>query len=312
MNRLKKCLDEYLAIRRALGYELRRYEIPLGNFVAFLNERQARYITAKLALAWAKQPSSAQPKMWAQRLSMVRGFSKHMTAIDPRTEIPPPGLLPSQPKRKCRPYIYADDEVHRLLHAARKLRPSNGMRPWTYPTILGLLWVTGMRISEVLNLDRSDVDLSAGLLQVRNTKFGKSRFVPIHETTENALQSYAGRRDQIFPSTRTPAFFLTSLGTRPTREVVNLTFLQLSRQIGLRSVNASSGPRIHDMRHSFIVRSLVNLYRSKTRDLDRHVYTLSVYVGHVDPSTTYWYITAVPELLSLARQRLEQKHGVIR
>ncbi|HED14084.1 MAG TPA: integrase [Gammaproteobacteria bacterium] len=311
MNGLKKDLEEYLAIRRALGYELRRYEIPLGNFVAFLGEKQAHYITLKLALDWAKQSSSDHPKTWARRLSMIRGFAKHMTAIDSRTEIPPLGLFSNQPKRKCLPYIYADDEVHSLLHDARKLRPTDGMRPWTYSTIFGLLWATGMRISEVLNLDRSDVDLSAGLLKIRNTKFGKSRFVPIHATTQTALQSYASRRDQIFPSARTSAFFLTSVATRPTREVVNMTFLQLSRQIGLRTADASSGPRIHDMRHSFIVRSLVNLYKRKISDLDRQVYTLSVYVGHVDPSTTYWYMTAVPELLSLARQRIEQKQGVI-
>jgi integrase len=311
MNRLRKNLESYLTVRRALGYKLRRYEIPLGDFVSFLEKKQARYITSKLALEWAKQPSSARPNSWAHRLGMVRGFAKHMTAVDPRTEVPPRGLLPHQSGRTHRPYIYTDDEVRRLLTAARKLRPTNGLRPWTYSTIFGLLWVTGMRVSEALNLDRSDVDLSDGMLTVRDTKFGKSRIVPVHRTTQVALQTYARRRDQFFPTAGSSAFFLTSIGTRPTREVVNMTFIHLSREIGLRSETDRSGPRIHDMRHGFTVRTLVNLYKKADIDLDRHVYTLSVYLGHVDPSTTYWYVSAIPELLSLARHRLEKKLGGI-
>lgn len=311
MNRLRKNLESYLTVRRALGYKLRRYEITLGKFVSFLEKKRARYITSKLALEWARQPSSARPNSWAGRLGIVRGFAKHMSAVDPRTEVPPRGLLPHQSGRTRRPYIYTDEEVRRLLAAARKLRPTDGLIPWTYSTVLGLLWVTGMRVSEALNLDRSDVDVSAGILTVRDTKFGKSRFVPVHKTTQTSLEAYARRRDQIFPTAKSPAFFLTSIGTRPTREVVNMTFIQLSRETGLRSETALSGPRVHDMRHSFTVRSLVNFYKAGITDLDRHVYTLSVYLGHVDPSTTYWYMTAVPELLSLAHRRLEKTLGGI-
>src|SRR5713101_7798496 len=199
------------------------------------------------------------------------------------------------------------DKVAQLLDAARHLPSSTGLRAHTYDTVFGLLVVTGMRISELVRLDHSDVDLASSLLTIRHTKFRTSRCLPLHRTTQQALSWYVGQRDRVYPLPQSPSFFVSEHGRRLTTWAVRATFIQLSRQIGLRSPHDSHGPRLHDFRHRFAVQTLVRWYREDI-DVDRHLPELSTYLGHVKVSDTYWYLSATPELLGLATQRLEQAH----
>jgi integrase len=309
MSELQAALEEYLAVRRALGYRLRLSSAALRRFVSFLEEQGASFITTELALRWAKQPPNAQPATWGSRLGMVRRFAEYRGTTDPRTEIPPEGLLPSRYRRKP-PYIYNDHEITRLIKAAEQLPSVRGLRALTYSTFFGLLAVTGMRMSEPIALDRHDVDLTEGVLTIRRAKFGKSRLVPVHTTTRGALRKYAQRRDRIVPRPKTPAFFLSERDTRLTEWCVRWTFAKLSRQIGLRAPARSHGrgPRLHDFRHGFAVRTLLEWYRTGV-DVERHMPELATYLGHVHVSDTFWYLSAIPELLSLAATRLRSSHG---
>jgi integrase/recombinase XerD len=196
MSKLDVALNEYLSIRRALGFELREVAGCLRNFVAFLETEGASYITTELALRWATQPAEAQPATWAWRLGMVRRFAAWHGATEPRTEVPPAGLLPHRYQRK-KPHIYSDEEIEKLLRQAAQLASPRGLRAHTYTTLFGLLAVSGMRVNEALNLDRPDVDLGHGILTIRRTKFGKSRHVPVHPSTVDALKQYADRRDHV-------------------------------------------------------------------------------------------------------------------
>jgi integrase len=307
MSALRTALKEYLALRRALGFRLRYAGTALPQFVRFAEQQGAAFITTALALQWAQQPVAAQPAHWARRLSMVRLFAQYRSASDPRTEIPPLKLLPHR-YRRTQPYIYSAREIWRLIVAAKRLRSATGLRPCTYATFFALLAVTGMRISEPLALNREDVDLGQGLLTIRRTKFGKSRVVPLHPSTQRALRHYAGHRDRSYPHPQTPSFFLSERGTRLTQWSVRATFVHLSRQIGLRTPTARRGPRLHDLRHRFAVRTLVGWYRAGV-DVERHLPTLATYLGHVHVTDTYWYLSATPELLHWATKRLERLPG---
>lgn len=309
MSELRKALEEYLAIRRALGFALRLAGRLLHKFVDFAEQENASFITTDLALRWATQPRNCQPVQWGNRLSMARGFARYHQATDPRTEVPPEGLFPMRYPRKA-PYLYTDDEIVRLLEAAQKLPSPKGLRAPTYCTLLGLLAVTGMRVSEALALDREDVDLTQSLLIVRQTKFGKSRWVPIHPTTCAALLQYVRARDEVFPKPTTTSFFLSEDGTRLTDCTVRKTFIKLSRRIGLRGPEDSHGPRIHDLRHRFAVRTLQDWYR-EGRDVEQHLPELSAYLGHAHVRDTYWYLTATPKLLQLAARRLDAEKGAL-
>lgn len=310
MSTLQKALEEYLAVRRAFGFKLHLAGRLLHTFVCFAEREGASYITTDLAIRWATQPKNCHPAQLGNRLGMVRGFARYHQAADPRTEIPPEGMFPT---RYCRttPYIYTDDEIARLLDAAQKLPSLKGLRAPTYCTLLGLLAVTGMRLCEALALDRDAVDLTQGLLIVRKTKFGKSRWVPIHPTACSVLLQYMRKRDEVFPKPATPSFFLSEDGTRLTDCTVRKTFIKLSRKIGLRQPEDSHGPRLHDLRHCFAVRTLRDWYRAG-RDVERHLPELSTYLGHAHVSDTYWYITATPELMQLAAHRLDAKKGAAR
>ncbi len=302
MSPLRKSLEEYLATRRAAGFALREGAVALNHFVAFAEQQEAEFLTTQLALQWAQLPANAQPGWWARRLNTVRLFARHLNAQDPRTEVPPTGLLPrGYPRRE--PYLYSDEEVERLLQAARNLASPTGLHAWTYATLLGLLAVTGMRMGEAVYLDREDVDLEQGLLTLRHAKFGKDRLVPIHPTTQKALLDYQRYRDRIYPTVTTPSFLLGEHGRRLKTKTVRATFLKLSRQIGLRSPGQHHGPRLHDLRHSFAVRTMLNWYRADA-DVEAQLPKLSTYLGHSSVRCTYWYLTAVPELLQLAAARL--------
>lgn len=307
MTELRKALEEYLAVRRALGFKLIDAGYLLPDFLSFLGRQGASHITTELALRWARQPVNVQPAHWGARLGIVRGFARYHAATDPLTEIPPQGLLPDRYKRKP-PYIYSDSEIVRLIKVAKRLPSAAGLRPWTYSTLLGLLAVTGMRISEPIALDREDVDLTRGVLTVRQTKFGKSRLVPIHPSTQRVLRSYSRRRDLIHAQRKTPSFFLSDRGTRLTHWNVRWTFVRLSHQIGLRGPSDRFGPRLHDLRHRFAVQTLLGWYRAGAH-VERHLPELATYLGHGHVTDTYWYLSAVPELLRLAAMRLEPTQG---
>ncbi len=306
MSQLQKVLEEYLAVRRALGFKLRDAGGALHNFVSFMDQTGASAITTKLALQWAQQ-SVCTPAQWANRLGMVRRFAQYLSAIDPQTEIPPQGLLPYRFCRKP-PYIYNQNEIIQLISAAKNLPSTTGLRPYTYSTLLGLLAVTGMRISEATALNREDVDLMQGILTIRRTKFGKSRLVPIHPSTQRALQDYASRRDGIYPKLKTPSFFVSDRGARLTDCTVRWTFIKLSRQTGLRGQDDRRGPRLHDFRHGFAIQTLLHWYRTGV-DVEQHLPELATYLGHTHVTDTYWYLSAAPELLQLAAERLENKAG---
>ncbi len=307
MSELRQALEEYIAIRQRLGFTLRLATGLLRNFVSFVEANEATYITTALALRWAKQPRNAQPATWASRLGMVRRFASWRSATDPRTEVPPQGLIPYHYYRTP-PYIYSDDEIERLLRAAANLPSANGLRASSYTTLFGLLAVTGMRINEVLTLNDEDVDLEEGILNIRRTKFGKSRLVPLHASTCDALKHYAEVRTRAFPRPTTEAFFVSARGTRITEWNARYTFAKISQQIGLRTAakGHGRGPRIHDMRHRFAAHTLIEWYKAGV-DVERELPKLATYLGHVHVNETFWYLEAVPELLQLATQRLMQQ-----
>lgn len=303
MSRLQSMLDEYLAMRRALGHKLLLPGRLLQRFVAFADSAGADVITTELALKWAMQPAEAQPAQWANRLGMVRRFARYCSAIDPRTTVPSPDLLPHRYRRPT-PYLYRDDQIIHLMQAARRLPCIIGLRPHTYATLFGLYAATGMRCNEPLQLDRDDVDLVHGVLTIRGTKFGKSRYVPLHTSTQHALQNYAGHRDRLCRSSQSPSFFLSGRGTRVTEWSARWTFVKLSHEIGLRRPGDSRGPRLHDLRHRLAITTLLDWYRRGV-DVERHLPELSTYLGHAHITDTYWYLTATPELLRHALRRVE-------
>jgi integrase/recombinase XerD len=310
MNTLPQALDEYLALRQAMGFQVRDACSLLGRFIAFLEQQEATYITHELAVHWATEPRAVQPAEWARRLSLVRGFARYRSATDPRTQIPSMGVLPYQPQRAS-PYLYSDAEIRQLLRAAAHLPSPTGLRAQTYVAAFGLLAVTGMRVGELVGLDNTDVELTRGHLTIRHGKFGKLRLLPLHPTTREALYHYVVERDSRYPIPQTPSFLVSEQGTRLSNWALRRTFVTLSRQIGLRGPADSHGPRLHDFRHRFAVEVLLRWYREGV-DVERHLPELSTYLGHVKVSDTYYYLSATPELLELAMNRLEstQPQGV--
>jgi integrase len=310
MSTLREALVQYVTVRRALGSKLTEPEGTLGQFVSFLEREQSSHITNELAVRWAMRPQGVQRATWARRLSMVRKFATWLSAFDPQTQVPPHRLIPGR-RRRNRPHIFTDTETGRLMAEAGRLRSSVGLRPLTYTTLIGLLASTGIRPGEALSLDRSDVDLKSGILSIRQTKFGKSRFVPLDPSTSDALQRYAEKRDTLCLRPRSSAFLLTDRGMRVHGGTARRTFAAISCAIGLRPAmvrqRCGRGPRLQDFRHSFATLRLVEWYRAGL-DVERELPKLSTYLGHVEIGLTYWYIEAVPELLALASKRLAAVH----
>jgi integrase/recombinase XerD len=311
MNTLRQAVTEYLSLRRGLGFKLKEAGTALLDFVKFLEQHRASYVTQTLALAWAQQPVNVQPARWAQRLSYVRGFARHRSATDPRTQIPQQGLLPFHPKR-ARPYLYSVDEIKRLLSAALQMtcRYERGeLRPWTFHCLFGLLSVSGLRLGEARNLELQDVDLKSAVLTIRGAKFGKSRLVPLHASTCKVLAAYIARRNRHWEARPVSSYlFVSSWGNRLDSGEIHRTFYVLSRQIGLRGEADSHGPRLHDMRHRFATNTLVDWYRSN-QDPERCLPILSAYLGHVHVADTQWYLSGSPELMREAMRRLERRWG---
>lgn len=310
MNTLREALTEYLQLRRDLGFKLRDAGLQLPRFVSLLEQSGKAYITTDLAIAWAQHATSGQSANWALRLGFVRAFARYRLATDPRTEVPPLGMLPYRSTR-ARPYLYSDAEIAQLLSAALKLptnRHSTPLRPWVFYCLLGLLSVTGLRYSEALDLHVADVDLGNALLTVRSSKMGRTRIVPLHASTVEVLASYLERREAYFGRAISPYVFVSGKGTRLDQGGLHRTFYKLSREIGLRGANASHGPRLHDLRHRFAVRILTRWYQAG-EDVVRLLPVLSTYLGHVRVEDTYWYLSAWPELMGAAMERLERRWG---
>lgn len=301
MNTLREAVQSYLAMRRALGFKLLLAGNGLQDFVNFMEKRRAVHLTQRRALQWAQQPKPAQLATWAARLGYVRGFAQYYSSIDPRTEIPPCGLMPYRPRR-AKPYLYSSAEVEALLQAALTLSGGRGLRPWTYYCFLGLLSVSGLRLGEALDLKREDVDLNEGILTVRG-KFGKLRLVPLHASTREVLADYVARRQRFLAGRSALHLFVSNTDRSLHRADVYKTFHALSRQIGLRSPTATHGPRLHDFRHRYASETLLRWYRNG-EDVERRLPLLSAYLGHVHPSDTYWYLSLCPELMGLAAKLL--------
>ncbi len=302
---LSRSVEEYLALRRALGFKLRHETWFLPDFVAFLAVHRSSVITTELAARWAQEPLGTSPRWWAKRLRAVRCFARHHRAFDPRTEVPPPDLIPYREQRRT-PHIYTGDEIAALMREAGALR--GPLRSVTYATLIGLLAATGMRVGEAIALDDTDVDWARSLLTVRHAKFQKSRLVPVHASTLAALRAYVARRDQLLHRRRSPSLLVSGVGARVHHQNFQLVFLRLVRVAGL-DTGPGRRPRIHDLRHTFAMRTLRDWYRSGL-DAERRLPALSTYLGHVSPTCTYWYLTATPELLALAGKRLERARKV--
>ena len=312
MKSLPAHLVEYIAARRALGTRLEEPAQTLRHFTKFLARKRSAHITTTLALEWAQQSKHVQRATWARKLSMVRQFARWVHAIDPRHQIPPPRLLGVRHRRNP-PHIYSDEEIAALMAEAAKCDSDTGMRSLNLETIIGLLAATGLRPGEAFALQRKDVDLQAGVLMIRESKFGKTRQVPIHPSTVRALEHYARRCDQLFCHPGESRFFLSDHGTALDASAVRRWFCQISRNCGLREKSAGHrcgrGPRLQDLRHTFATRRLVEWYRAR-QNVTVQLPKLSTYLGHSSVSCTYWYIQAVPELLALATEfQLPSSHG---
>jgi len=299
-------VDDYLRTRRALGFKLAFPGHVLPRFAAYLDAAGASTITVGLAIDWAGLPEGVQTIMLAHRLGAVREFAKYLQTIDPATEVPPCGIWPASAPRPT-PYLWSDSDIRALLDATRQLRPP--LRAVTHETLFGLLVASGMRVGEALRLDRDDVDFHRGVVTIAEAKFGRSRLVPLHPSTTDAVGAYAARRDQLCPTATATTFFVTSVGSALHYSAVSATFNRLTTIIGVRTANVR--PRIHDLRHSFAVRTLIGWHRCGI-DVEARMPVLSNYLGHVDPAGTYWYLSAAPELMELAAARLEARYGTRR
>jgi integrase/recombinase XerD len=303
VSALEQALADYLQLRHSLGHEMAEAGRLLPGFVAYLDARGLPTVTIEAALAWAQQapksPAGRVTTIGPRRMTAARGFARYLSGIDAGTEVPPLGLMPRRgPWRQ--PYIYTAADIDALLAAARRAIVSP-LRAVTYHTLIGLLAASGLRIGEAIKLDRGDADWAQGVLLIRESKFGKSRLVPLHPSSMQALAGYARLRDQLQPDAAEPAFFTSLNRKRLIYAVVQLTFRQLIDDAGI-GAGASWPPRLHDLRHSFAVRTLLAWYQAG-EDVQAKIPSLSTYLGHREPASTYWYLSAAPELLALAAAR---------
>lgn len=304
MNPLRAAVGDYLRIRRSLGFKLEWDGHMLEQFIAFLEQEGATRITTELGLRWAKLPRDVHPYHWRKRLGVVRLFARYLATIDPQTEIPPKDLLPAT-RRRLPPYIYSPAEIAALMGAARVLSPRS--RAATIETLIGLMAATGLRLGEALRLDRANIDGDHEVLRVRG-KLDKERELPLHPTTIAALRAYLDLRDRFWPAADTDALFLSRLGVRLTVAATHDVFPQVIRAAGLEGRGHRARPRPHDLRHAFAVSTLLDWHHAGV-EIDRQLPLLSTYLGHRDPSNTYWYLQATPELLALVASRLDGIEG---
>lgn len=283
MTPLREALADYLRIRRRLGFKLEADQRILENFIGFLEQAGAERVTSELALMWARMPANAHPHRWRQRLGIARGFARYVATLDPSSEIPSEDLLRAHRPRVA-PYIYSPAEIAALMDAAGALTPP--LRAANYRTVIGLMATTGLRLGEVVLLDRRDVDLADGALHVRARQH-KQREVPLHPTATKALRDYARLRDRGWPAPSSPAFFLSLHGGRLRKSEFNHWFAKLIGQVGLEGAGERVRPRPHDLRHTMAVRTLLDWIASD-EDIDRRMPELCTFLGHQDPESTYW------------------------
>jgi len=296
-------VDDYLRLRRALGYKLERAGRLLPQFIDYLQAADATTVTSDLAISWAREATNARPNYWAARLAVVRGFARYLHTIDSTTQIPPAGVFPTRRHRPA-PYLWSEQDIHRVLDATATL--STPLKAATYQALFGLLAVSGMRGGEAVGLDRDDFDITSGVITIRHAKFDRPRLVPLHPTTTTALHAYLGERDQLCPAPTSAALFITGTGGRLNRSEIAKTLRQLTTATGLRTDTVHPTP--HQLRHSFAVRTMIDWHRSGV-SIDDRIAVLSTYLGHVSPADTYWYLSASPELMSLAADRLAAHTG---
>lgn len=301
MTALSDAAADYLRLRNQLGHELAEYHRLLPRFVAFLDEAGAPTVTVAAAMAWANAPDvDPSGTVASHRMTIARGFARHMAGLDARTEIPPFGVIGAR-RRRHEPYIFSSNDVDALMRGAQSLRTRFASA--THHSVIGLLAATGMRVGEVIRLDRADVCSLDTRLLIRESKFGKSRMVPLQTSVLDALQRYAVVRDDVHPQPTTASFFVSTRGNRMVYPTVQAVFRNLCDGAGI-GADAPSRPRIHDLRHTFAIRTLIGWYRAG-QDVEARLPVLSTYLGHRDPRWTYWYLSAAPELLALAASRLE-------
>lgn len=303
MSALRTSAENYLVMRRKLGFKLTTQGAHLLSFVTFCEKRSIGHITADAAIEWATTTAndSASEVYQARRLDVVRIFARHMAPLDTSTEIPPDDVL-SHRYLRARPYLYSPAEIDRLIDAAGALHPP--IRAATWQTLIGLLAVTGMRQGEACRLTCRDVDLDAGVVVINDTKFGKSRQVFLHPTAIAALEHYVRARDRVFPRPSVDTFLVNSRGRRLDPSNTQHTFAALVQAAGIEIPPGQRNPRLHDLRHVFTVVTMLDWYRDGG-DVQARLPRLSTWLGHVDPKSTYWYVEAVPELMALAAGRLE-------
>jgi len=308
MTTLAEALSDYLTLRNRLGHKLAESARLLPRFVAWMDATGRSTITIAAALEWCQQQPSTGPDsvIWPHRMTAVRGFARYLSGIDPATQIPPLGLLPSR-RHWTPPYIYTPDDVATLLRGARQLR--SPLRAATYETLFGLLATTGMRVGEAIRLDQTDLDYESGVIGIRESKFGKSRLVPVDPSTDVVLRDYADRRADFRVQPGNDSFFVSLTGRRLIYVSVDEVFRQLRAETGL-GAGSSSRPLIHGLRHTFAVTTLIGWYRDGV-DVAARLPWLSTYLGHRDPRSTYWYLSAAPELLAIAADRLEPMIGKV-
>lgn len=309
---LRQAIIEYIELRRAMGFKLHLAGKMLLRFASFMESNNAEFVTIKLAMEWAQQPANSKASTWAQHLGYVRDFAKFRISADSRTEIPPWSLLPYSCKR-TQPHLYSEEEIQALLCATQNLPAWSAagiLRRHTYYCLFGLLSVTGLRISEAINLKLADIDFGAGVLTVKQSKFGKSRLVPVHATTVDVLRNYEKVRTEYLTCRgfHSEYFFVTHSGGRIDGGDIRRKFYSMSKQIGLRGEGKNIGPRIHDFRHGFAVQTILQWYRSGV-DVEKKLPLLSTYLGHVKVKDTYWYLSATPELMDTAVKLLENRWG---
>jgi integrase len=297
---LRQAVDDYLRLRRSLGHQMNEAAYLLPDFAAFLDERGEQTVTIAAALDWVKAREPAVVTTSSpRRVTAVRGFARYMSGTDPATEVPPLGLVPYR-RRRGRIFLYSDADVAAIMTAARETI-AQPLRAATYCTLIGLLAAAGLRVGEAIKLDRGDIDWSEGVLHIRETKFGKSRLVPLQDSAMAALREYDTLRSRLMPSPKDPSFFVSLTARRLIYAVVCPTFRTLVDAAGV-GLDAPHPPRLHELRHSFAVRTLLHWYRTGD-NIQAKIPSLSTYMGHREPACTYWYLSAVPELLALAAAR---------
>lgn len=308
MNRgdvMQAAVRRYLEERRQLGFELKNAGTELMRFARFADARGHRGpLTLELQLDWAREHVVRTSHVTAaRRLEIIRPFAAHYRQFEPRTEVPPPFIL-GRGHRRMAPHIYTDQEIGELLDLCGRMTPQGGLQPLTYRTLFGLIAATGLRIAEALKLLVADLDLAAGTLTVRRTKFHKSRCLPLHGSVVQALADYLGARQRFVVCASETPLFVSATGRALSASTVHKVFAGLRDQLGWRARGEHPRPRIHDLRHTMVTRR-VQLWHDTGVSIDHAMFWLCTYLGHAKISDTYWYLTGVPELMDIAGAKFE-------